>query len=366
MMLCDLCFYKKMINIWNIMSLTKIHVTVSKKQVQKQSQNRTSGKNFIEVCSGCGGLSTGLINAGFSPILLNDNDRYCCDSLKKNHPNIPIDTGSILDLDLSSYKDIDLLAGGVPCQSFSQAGKRKGLDDKRGQLLPHFNELVRQCQPKVFLIENVKGLTTHNKGVTLKDIITLLESDGKYQVQYKVLNSNDYGVPQKRERLFVIGIRKGLKNTFVYPTSHSYKPVLKDVLMNVPPSDGYKYPDKKKEVLDLVPPGGCWVNLPEDIQKSYMGASYNSGGGKRGIARRLSMNEASLTLTTSPMQKQTERCHPLETRPFTVREYARIQTFPDSYIFAGSVAQQYKQIGNAVPVKLAEAVGGSIMDFLNH
>ncbi|MDY2737443.1 DNA cytosine methyltransferase, partial [Intestinibacter sp.] len=129
--------------------------------------------------------------------------------------------------------------------------------------------------------------------------------------------------------------------------------------------EGAKYPDKKKKVLDLVPPGGCWIDLPEDVAKDYMGKSYYSGGGKRGMARRISWDEPCLTLTCSPAQKQTERCHPDETRPFTTREYARIQSFPDEWRFSGSMSQVYKQIGNAVPVNLGKAVGLSIVDYLN-
>lgn len=106
------------------------------------------------------------------------------------------------------------------------------------------------------------------------------------------------------------------------------------------------------------------MDLPKDVQKTYMGASLEAGGGKRGMARRLSLNEPCLTLTTSPCQKQTERCHPLETRPLNVREYARIQTFPDTYMFHGTVAQKYKQIGNAVPVKLAFCIARSIQSIL--
>jgi DNA (cytosine-5)-methyltransferase 1 len=141
--------------------------------------------------------------------------------------------------------------------------------------------------------------------------------------------------------------------------------ILKDVLINVPPSQGVSYPEHKVAVMKLVPPGGCWVDLPKNIQEIYMGEKgLAAGGGKRGIARRLSMNEHCLTLTTSPCQKQTERCHPIETRPLNVREYARIQTFPDSYIFEGSVGNQYKQIGNAVPVKLAYAMAKHIKKFL--
>ena len=116
--------------------------------------------------------------------------------------------------------------------------------------------------------------------------------------------------------------------------------------------------------MELVPPGGCWVNLPEDIAKAYMGKSYYSGGGRRGIARRIAWDEPCLTLTTSPSQKQTERCHPDETRPFTVREYARIQSFPDEWEFQGTISEQYKQIGNAVPVEMARRVGIQIIKAL--
>lgn len=114
--------------------------------------------------------------------------------------------------------------------------------------------------------------------------------------------------------------------------------------------------------MKLVPEGGCWVDLPIDVQIKYMGNSYTSGGGKRGMARRLSMNKPSLTLLTSPSQKQTERCHPTKTRPLQILEYSRIQTFPDNYKFSGSLSQKYKQIGNAVPVNLAKHIAKSVLD----
>ena len=132
----------------------------------------------------------------------------------------------------------------------------------------------------------------------------------------------------------------------------------------MPKSKFTPYSQKKKEVLKLVPEGGCWVDLPEDIAKEYMGKSYYSGGGRRGMARRIAWDEPCLTLTTSPSQKQTERCHPEETRPFTVREYARIQSFPDNWEFVGSLSNQYKQIGNAVPVELARRIGIAIVEAL--
>lgn len=337
-----------------------IHATTE--SVVQMSEQPT----FIEVCAGCGGLSSGFIEAGFKPLLINEIDKTFCKTLRKNHPGANVVEGSMVDLDLKLYKGVvDVLQGGVPCQAFSQAGERKGLDDPRGKLIVQFNKLINDCEPKVFIVENVKGLTTHNKGETLKSVLSLFENNGKYKVYHKVLNAKDYEVPQKRERIFIVGVHSSISKTFTYPEKSKKTLVLKDVLSNVPPSIGASYPEHKANIMKLVPQGGCWINLPEDIQKSYMGEKgLAAGGGKRGIARRLSMNEQSLTLTTSPCQKQTERCHPIENRPLNVREYARIQTFPDSYIFEGSMGNQYKQIGNAVPVRLAFAVANQIKQFL--
>ena len=326
------------------------------------------GYTFIEVCAGGGGLSKGFIDLGFTPILLNDNDKHCIETLKCNHPNVEISKGSMNDIDLDKYKDsnIDVLMGGVPCQSFSQAGKRKGVEDDRGKLILNFIKMIDELNPKLFIIENVKGLLTHNKGETLNFIIHKIDTLGKYNVEYKVLNANDYNVPQKRERLVIVGTKKNTnEKRFAFPQKHDYKPVLKDVLSDCPVSQGLSYSQQKYDLMKLVPEGGCWVNIPEDLQKAYMGKSFFSGGGKRGILKRLDMNKPSLTLLTTPSQKQTERCHPIETRPLQILEYSRIQTFPDDYVFKGSINQIYIQIGNAVPVNLAKAIAKEVFMFLD-
>lgn len=328
-------------------------------------------KTFIEVCAGAGGLSLGFIEQGFSPLLLNDNDKYCCQTLKKNHPNVTIKEGSMTDIDLKKMKKIfkkkklDILMGGVPCQSFSQAGKRKGITDDRGKLILHFIKMTDILDPNIFLIENVAGLRTINKGETLKYIINEFNKLGKYKIVYKILNSNNYSVPQKRKRLIIVGVHKRLNKEFQFPKEHKYKPVLKDVLIDCPKSPGQVYKQEKYDIMKLIPEGGCWVDLPEDLQKSYLKGSYKSGGGKRGIAKRLDMNKPSLTIMCSPQQKQTERCHPIETRPLQTLESARIQTFPDTYKFCGSLTQVYKQIGNAVPPNLAKALAEEIENVLN-
>lgn len=321
--------------------------------------------SFLEVCAGAGGLSLGFIVEGFKPVLLNDIDKNCIETLKLNHPAVNIHHGAMENINIENCSNVDVLLGGMPCQSFSSAGNREGFCDDRGKLMFQFVNLVDNIAPKVFLIENVKGLAIHNKGKTLKKFLNKLNSSMKYNISYKVLNSNDYNVPQNRHRLFIIGVHTSVSKKFEFPREQKYKPVLKDVLNNCPSSDGYKYKKAKYELMKLIPEGGCWVDLPMDKQKTYLGKSYYSSGGKRGILKRLAMNKPSLTLLTNPSQKQTERCHPLETRPLQILEYARIQTFPDEYKFGGSRAQIYKQIGNAVPVNLAKAVAKEIIKVLS-
>jgi len=315
---------------------------------------------FIELCAGAGGMSKGFIKAGLTPVLLIDSDKDCCETLKLNHETHVVKNMDMKNLDLNCYKGkIDLLCGGIPCQSWSIAGKRGGVEDERGHLIYTFRKLLKQCNAKFFLIENVKGMINLNKGEAFKEIIKLFEDE--YNVHYKILNANNYGVAQKRERLFIIGIKKNFDLKYTFPQPLEYKPVLRDIMKDIPESIGAEYSDRKKKIFELVPEGGCWVDLPVEIQKDYMGNSFYSGGGKRGIAKRLSMSQPSLTLLCSPQQKQTDRCHPTEIRPLNLKEYARIQSFPDDYKFHGKMNSVYKQIGNAVPVELAFHIGKSII-----
>ena len=342
------------------------NLTKNNNDNENNNENKKNSKyTFIEVCAGAGGLSYGLIKSGFTPIMLNDNNKDCCETLKQIHPNTNIICNSMDKIDYSIYIDkVDLLTGGVPCQSFSQAGLRKGLEDTRGDLMLKFIDILNLVKPKLFMIENVKGLLTHNKGETIKKIIATINENNLYSITYKCLDSSKYEVPQKRERVFIVGVLKSLNRSFEFPKESINKKILKDVLINVPISNGLKYNQRKQELFKMIPQGGCWINLPENLQKEYLGNSYNSGGGKRGILHRLSMEKPSLTLLCTPSQKQTERCHPLEDRPLTIREYARIQTFDDDYEFSGSVNSQYKQIGNAVPVELAKHIGKSLISLL--
>ena len=316
---------------------------------------------FIDLFAGIGGIRKGFetacIERGYNPVCVFTSEikPHAVEILKQNHPEENIN-GDITKVEANSIPDFDILLAGFPCQAFSFAGKKLGFEDTRGTLFHEFARCVKEINPKIFLAENVKGLVAHDKGRTLSTIIDVLEDLG-YTTQYEVLNAAYHGVGQKRERIVIIGIRNDLDIQFTYPEPEEKMTTLRQALKDCPPSIGEEYSEKKRKVLELVPPGGCWINLPEDVAKVYMGKSYYSGGGRRGMARRISWDEPSLTLTCSPSQKQTERCHPEETRPFTVREYARIQSFPDDWKFCGGMTDQYKQIGNAVPVEMARRIG---------
>ncbi len=345
-------------------------------QWEKEEQIKpTRNYKLIELFAGAGGLAIGLEKAGLDSVLLNEFDKSACATLRKNRPNWNVIEGDVRNVDFTQYyRKIDLLSGGFPCQAFSYAGKKMGFEDTRGTLFFEFARAVKEVQPKIFIAENVRGLLNHEDGKTLETIKNVIKELGYQLIEPKVLKAIFYKVPQKRERLILIGIRNDLAKyvDFQWPSPFNKVLNLKDALKagelyatDVPDSAGQKYPKRKKEILDMVPQGGYWRDLPEDIQKEYMMKSYYLGGGKTGMARRLSWNEPSLTLTCAPAQKQTERCHPEETRPLTVREYARIQTFPDNWEFCGALTSQYKQIGNAVPVNLAHAIGRALVDALN-
>lgn len=329
----------------------------------------------IELFAGGGGLALGMEQAGFKHVLLNEFDSYACQTLRLNRPEWNVIEGDVADVDFTPWRGkVDFISGGFPCQAFSYAGKKGGLNDTRGTLFFQLARAVREIQPKVFLGENVKGLLSHEEGRTLDVIKNAIHELGYTLIEPHVLKAIMYQVPQKRERLILVAIRNDYadKVKFEWPSPYGRVMTLRDAFFagelydtDVPFSPGQKYPESKQKVMELVPEGGDWRNLPEDVQKQYMGGSFYLGGGKTGMARRLSMDEPSLTLTCSPAQKQTERCHPIETRPLTVREYARIQTFPDEWEFAGTLSAQYKQIGNAVPVNLAWAVGRAVMRLMN-
>ena len=329
-------------------------------------KSESTGMTTLELFAGAGGTALGLENAGFDNIMLSEIDHDACETLRMNRPCWNVVEGDVHDLDFTEFEGkVTLLQGGVPCQAFSYAGKSKGFGDTRGTLFFEFARAISECRPDVIMMENVRGLLTHDGGKTITTMLKKLMDIG-YKVAVKVLRAQFLDVAQKRERLVILGYRKDLDMPILFPKQDGALMTLWDAIGDCPKSDGASYPQRKKEILDLVPPGGYWKDLPVDLQKEYLKGSYHLSGGKTGMARRLAWNEPSLTLTCAPAQKQTERCHPDETRPLTVREYARIQSFPDEWEFAGSQGSRYKQIGNAVPVNMGYHVGRAVLAMLGY
>jgi DNA (cytosine-5)-methyltransferase 1 len=330
----------------------------------------------IELFAGAGGMALGLEKAGVENVLLNEFEKNACNTLRFNRPKWSVLEDNIQNVDFSEYENqVDIVTGGFPCQAFSSAGKKLGFEDTRGTLFFDFARCITEVKPKIFVGENVKGLLNHNKGNTLEVIKQSIEDIGYTLIEPRILKAMYYKVPQKRERLILVGVRNDLVehiSKFKFPEKYPRVLTVSDAFQkgelyheDVPKDQGVEYPKRKKEIMEQVPEGGYWRDLSDELQREYMAGSYFLGGGKTGLARRLSMKTPSLTIVCAPAMKQTERCHPIETRPLTIRESARIQTFPDDWIFQGAKGQQYKQIGNAVPVNLAYALGVSLVDFLN-
>lgn len=360
----------------------------------------------ISLFSGAFGLDLGIEEAGFHTVSLVEKERDATKTIALNRPHlyesaVPRDIekvnaqelleegGRVLNLDRALYLgEVDLVTGGPPCQPFSTAGKRGSVIDPRGSLFMHFIRIVKGVQPRFFVMENVRGLLSapirhrpHDQrgtgytllepdemaGAALKVVLAEMKELG-YNVVYNLLEAADYGVPQNRERVVFIGSRDGEPITFPLAThceDGKNLPkwrTLRDALTGlVDPTPKFSaYPESRLKYLRLLKEGQNWKYLPEDLKEEAMGGAYKSGGGKVGFYRRLSWNKPSPTVTTSPHQKATDMCHPVELRPLSVRECARIQTFPDDWVFSGSVTAQYKQVGNAVPVLLAKAIGDYI------
>jgi len=360
----------------------------------------------ISLFSGAFGLDLGLEQAGFKTVSVVEIDRSAAETIAVNRPELAESAivrdvrkvtssellregGRVMHLGRSLRAgEVDLVTGGPPCQSFSTAGRRQSIGDPRGSLFMDFIRVVREVQPRFFIMENVRGLLSaavshrpidqrgqgfpplkpeEEQGSALGVVLQEMQTLG-YTVIHSLLEAADYGVPQNRQRVVFIGSRDNEPITFPPPT-HSREArglppwrTLRDALESLretcpefPP-----YNESRLQYLRLLTSGQNWKNLPEELKRQAMGGAYNSGGGKVGFYRRLSWDKPSPTVTTSPSQKSTDLCHPVELRPLSVREYARIQTFPDEWIFTGSVNARYKQIGNAVPVLLGKSLGNHL------
>lgn len=359
----------------------------------------------ISFFSGAGGLDMGMHEAGFDIRLCLEIEKKYCDTLKTNHPDLNVKNGDIMEYskeriykeaELDIKEEIDLMIGGSPCQSFSTAGKRQAFEDVRGKAMLKYAELIQEVKPRAFLLENVKGLLSaalkHRKleergsefeplsdeekpGSALAYILKYFKD---YNVELQTINAADFGVAQKRERVIFVGIRKDLKKSFKFPyATHnssgtnnknkwvSVEEILDDLDNKIKEHHYVTYSQERLKYMKMIPKGGGnWRDLPTEVVKDAMGGAYNSGGGKVGFFRRVKLKEPAPTLLTSPHQKSTNLGHPLEDRPLSIEEYLAIQGFPLDYKVSGSINDQYTQIGNAVPVKLAYVIGKAIYDLL--
>lgn len=366
------------------------------------SKNCSKKINVIDIFCGAGGLSYGFYkNKNFNILCANDIEKDMAETYKANHKNVPVYNMDIKNFNLEllekelkiTKNDVDVIIGGPPCQAYSTVGKRI-LDDPRGKLFQEFYRLVKECSPKLFLFENVKGLLSMNKGDLFQEIVNLFKNIG-YQIEYKVLNACDFGVPQSRERVFIVGTLNSQK--FIFPsethseygcektkkyitlkdaisdlpelgnneqineyykdTNHYYQEILRDTSIlteHVSPNNN----DKLIELMKALPDGGTPLDVEERLRpKSGFKNTYS----------RLWWEKPCTTITRNFSTPSSSRCiHPKQPRPLTPREALRIQSFPDSYILKGSNSSKKVQIGNAVPPLLSKELAKSVNDYLNN
>lgn len=352
----------------------------------------------ISLFSGAMGLDLGIEKAGIEIKLCVEFDKQAAATIRKN-TSIPVIDRDITTipatelLETSNLKsnEVDLIVGGPPCQAFSTAGARRGLKDFRGNVIIQYLRVVSEIQPKYFILENVRGILSaklnavpdvYKEYEEIKDkkgsVIRFLANEFRklgYTISFALFNSANYGVPQVRERVIIFGAKGKKRIPLPQPTHSEFGlygtkkwVTLGEVIKDLPePADSEFIPLSKRmlQYMPLIKEGENWTSLDPGLAQEAMGKAYNLGGGKTGFLRRLSNSKPSPTLVTSPIMPATLICHPTELRPLSIKEYARIQQFPDSWLFSGKTADIYKQIGNAVPVGLGYMAGLQIVRFDN-
>ena len=366
-------------------------------------ENKKGNPIALSFFSGAMGLDIGLQKAGIEVLLASEIDPSTRKTILINNPNIGLigDINKYTANDIRRFaglnldQEIDLMIGGPPCQAFSTAGKRQGFCDTRGNVFLTFIDRILELQPKIAVIENVRGLLSaplkhrphtnrgfgyppltpeEEKGGALYHIIKKLE-EGGYSVSYNLYNAANYGAPQKRERIVIFCAKNGQKIPYLNPTHQesgdqglpkwrTVKEVIGDI--EEEKQESLTFPEKRLKYYRLLKSGEYWKHLPEALQKEALGNSYYAGGGKTGFLRRLDWEKPSPTLVTDPTMPATDLAHPERNRPLSIQEYKRIQEFPDSWQLFGSLKEKYKQVGNAVPISLGKAIGLQVQRILNN
>ncbi|EST10902.1 DNA cytosine methyltransferase [Sporolactobacillus laevolacticus] len=338
--------------------------------------------------SGAQGLDYGFSKTCVKPILACEINKDARSSILANDSDIGL-IGDIWDAtperiyeyaNLPMGYPVDIIIGGPNCQPMSTAGKRKGFADIRGEAFIRYIDVIEEIRPKYFILENVRGLLSVEaifddtndkpvKGGVLHYTLNRFEKMG-YAVSFQLYNAANFGAPQGRERIILLGKLGTEKLPYLTPT-HSENGeyglpkwrTLRDAIGDIQKGIHHyvDIPKGRKDWYTKIPEGGNWRSLSLEDQKKAMGNAYNSSGGKSGFFRRLDFNKVSPTLLTNPLMKATDLVHPTELRPLSIEEYSRIQGFPDDWHFCGKIVEQYRQIGNAVPTQLGEAIGRTIM-----
>ena len=342
--------------------------------------------------SGAMGLDIGMENGGIGALLACECNKYCRMTITKNRPDIALigdinnySVEEILKLaKIQKNKNVDVIFGGPPCQAFSTAGARRAFNDDRGNVFLRYIQIVEEIRPTYVVIENVRGLLSAPypygdveepiKGGALCVILNRLHAAG-YTVSFELYNAANFGAPQIRERVVIIGkLGSEEKVQYLSPTHDengeyglkkwvTFSEAVKDIENKE--QHYIEFPECRLKYYRMLKDGQYWKDLPPDIQVEAMGAKLNMGGGKTGFFRRISSNRPSPTLVTNPTMPATDLCHPFEDRPLSVEEYKKIQGFPDDWEICGSILEQYRQIGNAVPIKLGEAISKTIIADMN-
>lgn len=323
--------------------------------------------DVVSFFAGAGGLDLGFQKAGFNVIWANEYDKEIWETYDKNHPQTYLDKRSIVNISPKEIPDCDGIIGGPPCQSWSEAGSLRGIEDKRGQLFFNFIRILEEKEPKFFLAENVSGMLLPRHKEALQNIKEMFKNAGNYgyELSFKLVNSSDFGVPQDRKRVFFIGIRKDLKFKFEFPNIKVPKITLKEAIG-----------DLKDDAIPALEKNYSNKNLCILPNHEFMNGSFSTIYMSRNRVR--SWNEQSFTIQAggrhAPLHPQAPKMKFIEQnnrifepgfehlyRRLSVRECARIQTFPDNFIFYyDKIAAGYKMIGNAVPVRLSEFLAKQI------
>jgi len=319
---------------------------------------------YIDLFSGAGGMSLGFSKAGFTNVFSVEFDKQIANTYKENFPSHNLYVGDIKELSnfkimssLTKNKEIDVVIGGPPCQGFSMAGNigRTFIDDERNQLFKEFVRVVSVVNPKVFVMENVSRMATHNNGQTIKEIINEFKKL-EYKVNYNILQTADYGIPQKRQRIFIVGIKKTGKFNFPKKQKEfmSIKEAIKDLpklesgeTSDIPNHNAMNHSVQMLHKMSYIPDGGNRDSIPENIRPK-------SGDARKYI--RYDSKKPAVTITGD----NRKIFHYSQNRALTSRELARIQTFPDDFVFYGNSGSIQQQIGNAVPPKLAELIAKQV------